>query len=191
MPVNRLPRAVCVYCGSRPGRNAVWQEAAAALGAGLAARKIEVVFGGGGIGLMGVVADAALAAGGRVTGVIPRELDARERGHRAVSELHIVATMHERKHMMAERSDAFVALPGGLGTLEEIFEILTWRQLRFHNKPIVLANVAGYWQPLLDLLDAQIACGFVDPEHRSLFTVAGSVDETLAALEGAGPRTGA
>ena len=182
-PVNRYPRA---YCGSRSGRNAEWREAAAALGAGLAERGIEMVYGGGNVGLMGVAADAAMAAGGRVVGIIPRDLEAREQGHRAVSELHVVDSMHERKLLMAKLSDAFVSLPGGLGTLDETFEILTWRQLRFHDKPIVLADIGGYWQPLLDLLDAQVASGFVAPAHLALLTVVRSVDEIFTALEGAG-----
>ncbi len=186
MPVSRYPRAVCVYCGSRSGGNPAWQAAAVELGAGLAARGIDLVYGGGNIGLMRATADAAMASGGRVIGVIPRDLEAREQGHRAVSELHVVESMHERKLLMAKLSDAFVALPGGLGTLDETFEILTWRQLRFHDKPIVLADIAGYWQPLLDLVEAQIACGFVDPAHRALMTVVRSTDGIFAALEGAG-----
>ena len=184
--MSRYPRAVCVYCGSLSGGNPAWQAAAVELGAGLAARGIDLVYGGGNIGLMRATADAAMAAGGRVIGVIPRDLEAREQGHRAVSELHVVESMHERKLLMAKLSDAFVALPGGLGTLDETFEILTWRQLRFHDKPIVLADIAGYWQPLLDLVEAQIACGFVDPAHRALMTVVRSTDGIFAALEGAG-----
>ena len=184
--MSRYPRAVCVYCGSRSGSDPAWRAAAVELGAGLAARGIGLVYGGGNIGLMRATADAAMAGGGRVVGVIPRDLEAREHGHRAVSELHVVDSMHERKLLMVKLSDAFVALPGGLGTLDETFEILTWRQLRFHDKPIVLADIAGYWQPLLDLVEAQIACGFVDPAHRALMTVASSVDGIFAALEGAG-----
>lgn len=182
--MSRIPRAVCVYCGSRSGGEPAWEEAATALGAGLAERGIELVYGGGNVGLMGAAADAAMAAGGRVTGIIPRDLEAREQGHRAVSELHVVDSMHERKLLMANLSDAFVSLPGGLGTLDETFEILTWRQLRFHDKPIVLADIAGYWQPLLDLLNAQVEHGFVDPAHLSLMAVARSVDEVFAVLEG-------
>ncbi len=187
--MSRFPRAVCVYCGSRSGVNPAWQAAAVDLGAGLGRHGIDLVYGGGNIGLMRATADAAMAAGGRVVGVIPRDLEAREQGHRAVSELHVVESMHERKLLMAKLSDAFVALPGGLGTLDETFEILTWRQLRFHDKPVVLADIAGYWQPLLDLIEAQIASGFVDPAHRALMTVARSVDEIFAALEGAGERS--
>ena len=187
MPVSRYPRAVCVYCGSRSGNEPAWKEAAAALGAGLAARGIDMVYGGGNVGLMGTAADAAMAAGGRVTGIIPRDLEAREQGHRAVSELHVVESMHERKLLMAKLSDAFVSLPGGLGTLDETFEILTWRQLRFHDKPIVLADIGGYWQPLLDLLNAQVEHGFVDPAHLSLMTVVRSVEDVFAVLESVGP----
>ncbi len=182
--MSRYPRAVCVYCGSRAGDNAGWSEAATALGAGLAGRGIDLVYGGGNVGLMRATADAAMTAGGRVIGVIPHDLEKREHGHRSVTELHVVESMHERKLLMAKLSDAFVSLPGGLGTLDETFEILTWRQLRFHDKPIVLADIAGYWQPLLDLLDAQVAAGFVDPAHLSLMTVARSVDDIFAALEG-------
>lgn len=178
-----LPRAVCVYCGSRFGENPVWLEAATALGIGLARRGIDVVYGGGKVGLMGAVADGAIANGGGVIGIIPKDLEAREQGHRDVTELHVVGSMHERKLMMAQRADAFVVLPGGLGTLDETFEILTWRQLRFHDKPIILADIGDYWKPLLDLLHAVTAEGFADPAHLSLLTIVQSVDEIFAALE--------
>ena len=184
--MSRYPRAVCVYCGSRSGDNPVWQEAAAALGTGLAGRGIDLVYGGGSIGLMGAAADAAMAAGGRAIGIIPRDLDAREQANRSVSELHVVDSMHERKLTMAKLSDAFISLPGGLGTLDETFEILTWRQLRFHDKPVILADIAGYWQPLRDLLHAQVERGFVDRVHLSLLTVVSSVDEIFAVLESMG-----
>jgi len=177
-----LPSAVCVYCGSRPGTQPIWLESARALGKGLAERGIDVVYGGGGMGMMGATADAAIAAGGHVVGIIPRDLQDKE-GRKKLPEIHVVGSMHERKMMMAQRSDAFIVLPGGLGTLDETFEILTWRQLRFHDKPIILADIGGYWQPLLDLMNAVTAEGFADPAHISLLTIVQSVDEIFAALE--------
>lgn len=182
MSLSQTPNAVCVYCGSRTGENTIWMEAAVALGAGLAARGIDLVYGGGGVGLMGATADAAMAGGGHVVGIIPEDLQNKE-GRKDLPELHVVNSMHERKMMMAKRSDAFVVMPGGLGTLDETFEILTWRQLRFHDKPIILADIAGYWQPLLDLLHRITDQGFADPAHLDLLTIVGTVDEVFAALE--------
>jgi len=138
-----------------------------ALGRTIAARGLELVYGGGAVGLMGAVADAAMAAGGRVTGIIPRALEEREIGHREVTDLVVVETMHERKAMMAQRSACFVALPGGIGTLEELVEALTWTQLGIHRKPVGLLDVSGYWGPLLALLDHAVEQRFVRPEHRA------------------------
>lgn len=153
-------RSVCVYCGSAVGTDQRYRAAADELGRSLAKAGIGLVFGGGHIGLMGVMADAALAAGGQVVGIIPAALRDRELGHQGVSELLVVDTMHDRKRIMAERSDAFAVLPGGIGTLDEFFEILTWRQLKMHDKPIFVVDVAGYWQPLRALLDHIVAHNF-------------------------------
>lgn len=177
--------SVCVYCGSRKGDEPIWRRAAERLGRGLAERGIELVYGGGTIGLMGEVANAALAAGGRVIGVIPTHLDKHEIGHRGVTELHVVESMHQRKFMMFEKSDAFVILPGGIGTLDETFEIVTWRQLHLHDKPVVLVNQDGYWEPFLKLIDHIIERDFASVGIRRLFQVVDDVDEVFAALEDA------
>lgn len=158
--------AVCVYAGSSPGADPAFAEAAAALGRTIARRGLELVYGGGAVGLMGAVADAAMAARGRVTGIIPRALEEREIGHREVTDLVVVETMHERKALMAQRSSCFVALPGGVGTLEELVEALTWTQLGIHRKPVGLLDVNGYWGPLLALLDHAVEQRFLLPEHR-------------------------
>lgn len=162
---------VCVFCGSSPGARPVYRQAAAALGAAVARRGLGLVYGGGHTGLMGTVADAALAAGGRVVGVIPRGLQVREVAHRALTELRVVGSMHERKAAMAAHADAFVAMPGGMGTLEETAEALTWSQLGIHRKPVGLLDVAGYFGPLVAFLDHAVAEGFLRPEHRALCLV--------------------
>lgn len=162
---------VCVFCGSQVGAKPEYAAAATALGTLLAERGIGLVYGGGKIGLMGVVADAALAAGGEVIGVIPERLMNRELGHGGVTDLRVVGSMHERKAMMSDLSDAFVALPGGYGTFEEFFEVVTWMQLGIHGKPCGLLNVNGYYDPLLALLDHATAEAFVRPQHRSLVQV--------------------
>ena len=154
--------SICVYCGSRPGANPAFAEAAAGVGRWIGERGGQLVYGGGRSGLMGVVADAALAAGGRVIGVIPQALVDREQAHRGCTELHVVDTMHERKRRMAERADAFLALPGGIGTMEEFFEIWTWRQLGYHGKPVGLLNVDGYYGALLQFLQTGVRAGFMD-----------------------------
>lgn len=161
-------RRLCVFCGSSFGARPEYAEAARALGRLLAARGIGIVYGGGNVGLMGAMADAAIEAGGEVTGVIPRALLRYEVGHTGLAALHVVETMHERKAMMADLSDAFVALPGGFGTLEEFAEVLTWSQLGFHPKPCGLLNVARFWDPLLALLEHFETQGFVRPAHRDL-----------------------
>lgn len=153
--------SICVYCGSRPGHAPEYAETARAVGAWIGARGGQLVYGGGRAGLMGEVANATLAAGGRVIGVIPRTLVEREHAHRGVSELHIVETMHERKRLMAEHADAFVALPGGIGTFEELFETWTWRQLGYHDKPIGLLNQDGYYDELLRFVRHSIGSGFM------------------------------
>ena len=161
-------RSVCVFCGSNPGTRPEYRASAEATGELLARSGVRLVFGGGAIGLMGAVAAAAMRAGGEVVGVIPAALDRREIANRAVTELHIVDTMHERKAMMAELSDGFLALPGGLGTYEELFEVWTWAQLGIHAKPIGLLNVAGFYDPLLTFLASAAGEGFLRPEHLDL-----------------------
>lgn len=170
--------SLCVYCGSRSGEDPAYAEAARAVGEQIGRIGAQLVYGGGRAGLMGIVADAALAAGARVVGVIPQALMSRELGHAGLSELHVVDTMHERKRLMAERSDAFVALPGGIGTLEELFEVWTWRQLGYHDKPLGLLNVGGYYDRLLAFLGETEAQGFVQPAQSRLL----QVDVDAAAL---------
>lgn len=159
---------LCIFCGSNLGGRPEFAAAARAMGIEVARRGLSVVYGGGRVGLMGVLADAALAAGGEVLGVIPRALATKELAHDALTDLRIVETMHERKALMAELADGFVALPGGLGTFEEFFEILTWAQLGIHAKPCGILNVEGYYDPLLSLLDHAVAERFVHSEHRTL-----------------------
>ncbi|MCU1372437.1 MAG: hypothetical protein JWO77_3631 [Ilumatobacteraceae bacterium] len=171
--MTRPLRSITVFCGSNHGTDPAFTAAAVALGRLLASRGIGLVYGGGDVGLMGEVADAALAAGGRVTGVIPRHLWDKEVGHQGLTELLIVDTMHERKMAMADRADAFIALPGGVGTFEELFEAITWTQLGIHDKPVGLLDVAGFYRPLLAFLDQTVAAGFLKPGHRSMI-----VDET-------------
>ena len=164
--------SVCVYCGSRPGESGLHADAARAIGTEIGRRGWQLVYGGGRAGLMGIVADAALAAGASVIGVIPQSLMARELGHTVLTELHVVETMHERKMMMAERSDAFLALPGGIGTFEELFEVWSWRQLGYHDKPLGLLNVAGYYDALLAFLRQGRDHGFMSQQQLDLLHVA-------------------
>jgi uncharacterized protein (TIGR00730 family) len=164
-------RRLCVFCGSRRGSDPRHAEAAADLGRRLAARGIGLVFGGGSIGLMGVVADAVLAGGGRAIGVIPHGLAARELAHRGVPDMRVVPTMHARKALMAELADGFVALPGGMGTFDELFEIVTWAQLGIHRKPVGVLDVAGYYDPLVALLDHATTAGFVSAAGRAIVMV--------------------
>ena len=175
--------SVCVYAGSRLGGNPEYRVAGERLGRGFAERGITIVYGGGNIGIMGAMADAALAAGGRVVGVIPRFLEEREVGRRDLTEQFTVDSMHERKAKMAELSDAFVVLPGGLGTLDETFEILTWRQLGLHDRPILIADIAGYWGDLFRQIERSIAEGFVPPDETRLFERHASIDAVLARLD--------
>lgn len=175
--------SVCVYCGASARVADVHKEAAHALGDGLARRGIRMVYGGGRVGLMGIAADAAIAAGGEVVGIIPEHIQSAEVEHTGLTELHVVDSMHTRKRMMVERSDAFVILPGGLGTLDEAFEILTWKQLQLHDKPIVIADVDGYWRPLLGLIDHMVAQGFARIDRAALYRVADNIDGVFEALE--------
>jgi len=178
----RLGR-ICVFCGASAGRDSRYAAAATAVGAALAGRGIEVVYGGGRLGLMGAVADGALAAGGRVTGVIPTGLVERELAHRGVSDLRIVTTLHERKAVMAELSDAFLALPGGLGTLEELAEVLSWAQLELHTKPVGALDVGGFFGPLVAYLDHAATEGFIAQSHRDLLLVDDDLDRLLERFE--------
>lgn len=175
-------RRVCVFCGSSDAVAPVYREAASELGRRLAAAGIGVVFGGGRVGLMGLLADAALAAGGEVVGVIPARLRDAEVAYRGLSRLLVVDTMHERKRLMAENADAFAILPGGIGTLDEFFEALSWKQLELHSKPIFLVDVAQYWAPLEALLDRIVVSGFARPPNPRLLTVVPSVEALLAAI---------
>jgi uncharacterized protein (TIGR00730 family) len=174
------PFSVCVYCGSRTGETPAFAEAAREVGRWIGANRGQLVYGGGNNGLMGVVADATLAAGGRVVGVIPKALVEREFAKLDCTELHVVDTMHDRKRMMAERADAFLALPGGIGTFEELFEVWTWRQLGYHDKPIGLLDAAGYFGPLLAFLRSSVAHGFMNEWQMELLRV----DSDPAALLG-------
>lgn len=174
--------AVAVFCGSRTGNDPAYREAAQALGRGLAAAGIRLVYGGGRIGLMGVLADAALAAGGTVIGVIPEFLTRREVAHTGITEQIVTASMHSRKQHMFEAADAFVSLPGGLGTLDETIEIITWRQLGLHRKPVLICDVAGSAAPFLATIEAAIAAEFADPAARELYEVMDSVPAVLRRL---------
>ena len=175
-------RTLCVYCGSSGAVDEKYRAAATELGEGLAAAGIELVYGGGRIGLMGLLADAALAGGGRVVGIIPSALRDAELAHQGASELVIAGSMHERKQLMAERADAFAVLPGGTGTLDETFEILTWRQLGLHDKPIFLVDVAEYWRPLIDLFAHIVGQGFAPPLVPQIVEIVPSVPSLITAL---------
>lgn len=170
---------VCVFCGSKTGIRPIHAAAARRLGESLVRRGLGLVYGGGNIGLMGVLADAVLAQGGEVIGVIPRFLMDKELGHQGVTRLLIVESMHERKALMAQHSDAFIALPGGFGTADEWFEILTWRQLHLHDKPIALLDIDGFFQPLLSWLDVMVREGFVKHSNRDLIVACSDVEELL------------
>lgn len=176
-------RSLCVFCGSSGGNSPEYAASAAAFGRLAAERGIELVYGGGRVGLMGAVADACLAAGGRVIGVIPEALATKELAHQGCTELHVVGSMHERKALMAERSDAFVALPGGIGTFEELFEVWTWGQLGLHKKPCGLLNIAGFFDKLLEFLTATAADGFMHAEHLQMLATATDGAELITRLE--------
>jgi uncharacterized protein (TIGR00730 family) len=171
--------SIAVFCGSRAGANPAYADAARALGRGLAEAGIRLVYGGGRVGLMGILADTALAHGGSVLGVIPDFLIAWEVAHTGLTEMIVTDSMHNRKQRMAEESDAFLCMPGGLGTLDETLEIITWRQLRLHAKPILLCDVAGSVQPFVAAVDAAVAQGFASPESRHLFEVLNGVPAVL------------
>jgi uncharacterized protein (TIGR00730 family) len=175
--------SLCVYCGSSPGRQPAYLDAARSLAASLVRRRIRLVYGGARVGVMGALADAVLAAGGSVTGVIPRALAGKEIAHSGLSELIVTDSMHTRKTIMAERSDACIALPGGVGTLEELFEAWTWTQLGFHRKPCGLLNVVGYFDALIQFVDHSVAEGYMTRVHRDILLVDDEVDTLLDRLE--------
>ncbi|MEP9318574.1 TIGR00730 family Rossman fold protein [Pseudomonas sp. LABIM340] len=175
-------RSICIFCGASPGATPIYQEAAEALGRHLAENGIQLIYGGGAVGLMGMVANAALAAGGEVIGIIPQSLKDAEVGHSGLTRLEVVDGMHARKARMAELSDAFIALPGGLGTLEELFEVWTWGQLGYHAKPLGLLEVNGFFDPLLTFLDHLVQERFVRQPHRDMLQRAASPAELVSAL---------
>jgi len=175
-------RSVCIYCGASFGNQPRYADSARRLGGLLAARGIAVVYGGGRVGLMGALADAALAAGGRVIGVIPTNLRTIELAHQGCTEMIATPSMHARKEKMFQLADGFIALPGGIGTLEETIEVITWRQLRFHDKPIVVVDDGGYWRPLRALFDATVAAGFAHADLNRLCRFVDSVEDAVAAL---------
>jgi uncharacterized protein (TIGR00730 family) len=179
--MNRL----AVYCGSSPGADPAFAEAARALGVEMARRRIGLVYGGGRLGLMGIVADAVLDSGGEAYGVIPQALIDLEVAHTGLTELHVVTTMHERKAKMTDLCDAFVALPGGIGTLDELFEAWTWNALGYHAKPVALLNIGGFWDNLVELMDHVMTSGFMSPARRAQLLVAGTVDEAIDTLDAA------
>lgn len=178
-------KRICVYCGSSRVKEPAVESEIRTFGREIARRGVALVYPGSSRGLMGALADEVLAAGGRVTGVIPRALEGREEAHRGLTELKVVDTMHEREQLLFDLADAFVAFPGGFGTLEEILEMLTWKQLGIHGKPIVIANMGGYFDPLLQQLEAAIRKGYARPADRILFAVADTTQAILTMLEGA------
>jgi hypothetical protein len=178
---------LCVFCGSNPGLEPSYLAMARAMGQVLAREKIALVYGGGAVGLMGAVADAALEGGGEVIGVIPQALMDKEIGHRGLSDLRVVGSMHERKALMAELANGFIALPGGLGTFEELFEVWTWAQLGYHRKPCALLNVAGFYDRLISFLDDVVERGFVKPVHRSMLIVEDEPAALIRAIRGYEP----
>jgi uncharacterized protein (TIGR00730 family) len=176
-------RRICVYCGSNAGDDPAHRAAAHDLGAFLARSGLGLVYGGGNVGLMGAVADGALSQNGEVIGVIPKSLMEKELGHGGVTELHVVTSMHERKQMMVDLSDGFIALPGGFGTLDELFETLTWLQLSFHDKPVGLLNVGGFFDGLIEFIAHMSRSGFLKPEHAKCVLVENDPTQLLAAME--------
>jgi uncharacterized protein (TIGR00730 family) len=181
--------SICVFCGSNAGAQPAYVDTAETVGRGLARRGVRVVYGGARVGMMGALADAARSEGGEVVGVMPEAIFDREIGHTGLDDLRVVGSMHERKALMAELSDAFIALPGGVGTLEELFEVYTWAQLGIHEKPLGLLDVAGYYRPLVAFLDHAVRERFVRPSTRSLLAVSEDLDALLGALEASRPPT--
>lgn len=176
-------RRLCVYCGSNSGTSPAFTDAAVELGKALASRGIGLVYGGGHVGLMGVIADAVLAGGGEVIGVIPQSLQDKELGHAGLTELHVVSSMHERKQRMADLSDGFIAMPGGIGTLEELFETFTWLQLGFHDKPVALLNVSGFYNGIVAFVSQLTRDGFLKPAHEACLLVDDRVEPLLEKMQ--------
>ncbi|MGB0575826.1 MAG: TIGR00730 family Rossman fold protein [Alphaproteobacteria bacterium] len=176
-------QSVCVFCGASPGGSAAYRSAATALGTLFGENSVQLVYGGGGSGLMGIIADSVLESGGKVIGVIPDYLKERELGHQRLTRLEVVSSMHDRKRRMFDLADGIVVLPGGVGTLEEALEVITWKQLGMHNKPIIILNVQQYWQKLDELIAATIEHGFAAPPTRDLYELVGSTSEVLPTLE--------
>ena len=189
MKKNTISR-VCVFCGSSVGKRKIYEETAKEMARALSARGINLVFGGGSVGLMGVISDEMLRHDREVIGIIPHGLSVREVAHLNLTELRVVRSMHERKSLMAEMADAFIALPGGFGTFEELFEIITWGQLGIHNKPIGILNVEGFYDQFLALTDHAVSEGFIRPYYRELIVVASTVDELLDRIESYEPPAG-
>ncbi|MFH0944942.1 MAG: TIGR00730 family Rossman fold protein [Planctomycetota bacterium] len=183
-------RRICVFCGSNFGKNPVYREVAEELGRRMARRGVAIVYGGGNVGLMGALANAALGAGGEVIGVVPRMLSEREVAHHGVTELKVVETMHERKALMVELSDAFLSLPGGIGTMDEFFETLTWAQLDIHRKPCGILNLNGYYDHLVRQLDRFVEDGFLSPSNRRLIIIREDIDQVMYALDHHKPTAG-
>jgi len=179
MTLQKAPRRIAVYCGSTDGNHPAFLAEARALGTAIVKAGMGVVYGGANVGLMGAVADAALAAGGEVIGVLPEVLVEREIAHKGLTRLESVGTMHQRKARMVALADAFLILPGGYGTLDEMLEIITWSQLRLHSKPCILINTLGYWDAFLDFLNQSVAAGFLKPENRALLLVAATAEDAV------------
>lgn len=175
-------RNVCVFCGSNSGNDPRYKEAARELAHKLVASNIGFVYGGASVGIMGLLADEVLAKGGRAVGVIPQKLIDKEVAHAGLTELHRVGSMHERKKLMFELSDAFLTFPGGFGTLDETFEIITWKQIELHTKPAIFLDINGFYRPLIEFIDRAVSAGFIRPEHRRLFLTASTIDEALVYL---------
>ena len=182
-------RSVCIYCGSSLGNSPEYAEQASILARTLAQNAITIVYGGAKVGLMGVIADTALAEGGKVIGVIPQSLVEKEVAHQGLSKIHVVESMHERKALMSELSEGFIALPGGVGTFEEIFEVWTWAQLGFHSKPCGLLNISSYFDTLSAFISHAASEGFIKPQHHEMLIVAATVDELLARFNTYRPQT--
>ena len=181
-PIKRAGPNICVFCGSNPGNDAIFTQEASTLASEIVSRGYGMVYGGASVGIMGLLADQVLAKGGRVHGVIPSALMEREVAHKSLTELRVVKSMHERKKLMFDLSEAFVTFPGGFGTLDETFEIITWKQIGLHEKPIVFLNINGFYSPLINFLDTAVTAGFIKPEHREHFLVADTVKQAMDLL---------
>ncbi len=182
VPVSELPASVCVYCGTGSAVNQLYKDAAADLGRTLAASHVRLVYGGGSVGLMGIVSESCMQAGGKVMGIIPGHLSEKEGQKHDITDLVVVDSMHTRKHLMVEKSDGFIVLPGGLGTLDETFEILTWKYLGLHDKPVVLVNINGFYDPLVATIQHMVKEGFTPIHHLDMFAVVTRVEDVLPAL---------